>query len=73
MIIPFLLFVVLLFLGLKNGDLDPREAGIFGAIWVVLLACFLLLHISSYWFVVPTVILDILLVLKVFGGDIAIR
>lgn len=73
MIVPFLLFAGLLFFGLKNGDLDLPEAGIYGAIWLVLLVCFLLLHISPYWFVVPTVILDIVLVLKVFGGDISIR
>ena len=73
MIVPFLLFFVLLGWGLYDGDLYPKEGVILAAIWVVLLVGLLLLKLSPYWFVVPTVILDIYLVIKVFGGDIKIR
>ncbi len=73
MLIPFLLFWVLIGWGLYDGDVYPKEGGIFIAIWVGLLLGFLLLKIEMLWFVVPTVILDIVLILKVFGQDIQIR
>jgi len=73
LLIPFVAFVVLIGFGLKNGDLGPGEAAVYGVIWLVLLLCFLLIASVSLWAVVPTVILDIVLVVKVFGGDIAIR
>jgi hypothetical protein len=72
-IIVFVLFWVLIFLGLKDGDISPKEAIVYGSIWTVLLVCTLAFSVVVYWFVVPTVILDIILVLKVFGGDVAIR
>jgi hypothetical protein len=42
-------------------------------VWVILLLGFMLLHINPYWFVAPTALLDVVLVLKVFGHDIEIR
>jgi len=38
-----------------------------------LLLGFLLLKVAMLWFVVSTVLLDIVLILKIFGGDITIR
>ena len=73
MIIVFILFWVLIFLGLKDGDIETREALIHIVIWAAMLAGFLFFNVVMYWFVVPTVILDIILVLKVFGGDVSIR
>lgn len=73
MIIPFLLFWLLIGWGLYDGDLYPKEGAIFVAIWVVLLLGFILLKGSPFGFVVPTVLLDIVLVLKVFGSDVQIR
>ena len=73
MIVPFLVFWVLLGWGLYDGDLYPKEGAIVAAIWGVLLLIFLLLKVTLLWFVVPTVLLDIYLILKIFGQDIQIR
>jgi len=73
MIVPFLVFVILLVWGLYDGDLYPKEGAILVGIWGVLLLVFCLLKIPSLWFVVPTVLLDIFLILKIFGQDIQIR
>lgn len=73
MIVPFLVFWVLLGWGLYDGDLYPKEGAIVVAIWGVMLLIFLLLKVTLLWFVVPTVLLDIYLILKIFGQDIQIR
>lgn len=73
MIVPFLLFWLLVGWGLKGGDLYPKEAGIFASIWLVFLLCFVFFKIQALWFVVPTVALDIVLILKIFGQDIQLR
>jgi hypothetical protein len=73
MILPFLLFWLLIGWGLYDGDIYPKEAGVCVTVWIGLLLCFLFLKVSPFWFVVPTVLLDIYLILKVFGQDIQIR
>jgi len=73
MIVPFLVFWILLGWGLYDGDLYPKEGAILVGIWGVLLLAFLLLKVSLLWFVVPTVLLDIFLILKIFGQDIQIH
>ncbi|MBN1787059.1 MAG: hypothetical protein JW806_01540 [Sedimentisphaerales bacterium] len=71
MILPFLIFWVLIFLG-KN-ELGLKGVLISIAIWGGLLLGFAMLNISPYLFVVAQVILDIILILVIFGGDIRIR
>lgn len=73
MLMPFLLFWLLLIWSFLDGELYPKEAGIFVAIWLLLLLGFVLLKVAMLWFVVPTVALDIVLILKIFGKDIPIR
>ena len=73
MIVPFLLFWGLIGWSLYDGDLYPREGFTLIGIWVALLIIFLIFQVSFFWFVVPTVLLDIYLILKVFGRDIRIR
>lgn len=73
MIVPFLVFWVLLLWGLYDGDLSPKEGAIFVVLWGGLLLGFLLLKIVWLWFVVPTVLLDIVLIVKIFGKDVLIR
>lgn len=73
MIVPFLLFWVLLIWSLLDGDLTPQEATVYAIIWLVLLVCFLQFPSGVLWFVVPAVVIDIVLVIKVFGGDVEIR
>ena len=73
MILPFLVFWVLIGWSLYDGDLYPSQAAWFVGIWILLLAGFLLFGVEPLLFVVPTVLLDIVLILKVFGGDLKIR
>lgn len=73
MLVPALVFWLLLGWSLYDGDLPPKEAGVFAGIWVGLLLLFLVFKVFILWFVVPTVILDIILIVKVFGQDIQIR
>jgi TRAP-type C4-dicarboxylate transport system permease large subunit len=73
MIVPFLLFWVLLIWSIFDGDLTLQEAAVYATVWIVLLVCFLQFPAGVLWFVVPAVGLDILLIFKVFGGDIEIR
>ena len=70
MIFPFILFFVLLGWGLYEGDVYPKEGWIMLALWVVALLVVVVLKALWLWLVVPTVILDIILVLKVYGQDV---
>ncbi|HEY3378660.1 MAG TPA: hypothetical protein VGL77_14330 [Armatimonadota bacterium] len=70
MLTPFIVFVVLLVMG--RDELDT------GWIWGLLGFCALALvmvifRIYPIAFFVPVVLIDIFLVLKVFGSDITIR
>jgi hypothetical protein len=76
MLIPFVLFWLLIFLG--REELGLRRGLIAVAIWAVLLIGFLALAflerpISPFFFVVPIALMDIVLILMIFGGDIKIR
>lgn len=71
MLIPFLLFWVLIFFG--RYELGLRGILIAVAIWAVLLIGFFALLVSPYFFVVPIALMDIVLILVIFGGDIKIR
>ena len=57
---------------LIDGDLYPKEGAIFAGIWVALLAGFLLLKIPMLWFAIPMVLLDVVLIVKIFGQNIEI-
>lgn len=72
MVIPFFAFWVLLIWSLIDGDLNFKEGAWFVGTWGVLLAGFLLMKIPMLWFVVPMVLLDIVLMVKVFGQNIEI-
>ncbi len=71
MALPFITFWVLVYLG--RDDLGLRGVLICIAIWAVLLAGFMMLDVSPYIFVVVQSLIDIVLILKLFGGDITIR
>lgn len=73
MIIPFLVFWILIIWSFFDGDLHPTEAGACVLVWFVLLVGFIFLQISPLWFVLPTVVLDVILILKIFGSDIELR
>ena len=69
--IPFLVFWILILLG--RSDLGIKGVLSCIAIWVALLAGFMYFEISPYYFVVPQAVLDIVLILSIFGGDIRLR
>lgn len=71
MLIPFVLFWVLILLG--REELGMKGGLIVVAIWAVLLIGFLAVNISPYFFVAAQAIVDVVLVLIIFGGDIKIR
>ena len=71
MSIPFLLFWVLIFVA--RDELGRKGIAIAVSIWLALLLGFCTSGLSPYLFVSAQAVLDIVLVLKVFGGDIAIR
>ena len=73
MIVPFLLFFGLIGWSLYDEGLYPREGLTLIGIWVALLIIFLVFGVNLFWFVVPTVLMDIYLILKVFGRDITIH
>ncbi len=73
MLVPFILFFLLLGWSLYDGDISPKEAAAYVTVWAAFLLLIFLFKSQSILVVVPTVILDIILIVKVFGGDIQIR
>ena len=71
MIIPFLLFWLLIFFG--REELGLKGAAVTIAIWLALLLGFALTGISPYYFVSIQVLIDIVLLIIIVGGDIRIR
>jgi hypothetical protein len=71
MALPFIAFWVLLAIGRK--DLGRKKIFSFVAIWLALLIGFVSFSISPHFFVGPLVILDVILILMIFGGDIRVR
>jgi hypothetical protein len=71
--IPTVAFWVLIGWSLYDGELFPKEAVVFVGIWLALLAVFILLNIAPILFVIPTVLLDIVLIFKLFGGNLNVR
>ena len=71
MLLPFIAFWVLLFFSFD--ELGFKGVAIAVLIWLALLVGFALAGISAHWFVAAQAILDIGLILIVFGGDIKIR
>lgn len=71
MLLIFLLFWVLLVWGLIDTEIYAKEAGIYAAIWVVSFLGFLFFPFQWGIFcsVGVGVILDVILMLKVLGGN----
>ena len=68
---PFLVFWIILFLARR--ELGWRWIGALVGIWCVLLFGFGYLGFSSYLFVAAQAVLDCILILAIFKGDIRIR
>ena len=71
MLLPFLIFWILLILGRK--ELGRRWVLILVAIWACLLAAFVYADLSPYLFVAAQALIDAILILVLFKGDIRIR
>ncbi len=71
MLIPFAAFWVLIFMG--RGELGLKGVLFCVALWIALLVGCVTLDIASYWFVAAQALIDAILIVVVFGGDIRIR
>jgi hypothetical protein len=71
MAIPFAAFCMLIFIG--RSELGFKGIAFFIALWLCLLLGFRMLHLPSYWFVAAQALIDAVLIIIIFGGDIRIR
>ena len=69
--IPFVVFWLLVFLG--RGELGLKGGFLAVAIWGALLAGLVATNLPPYLFVAAQVVLDVVLILLVFGRDVRIR
>ena len=66
-------FIVLVIVGFWSNELDLRGALVFTAIFISTPFIVGVFALSGYISVIVIVILDIILILKIFGGDVRIR
>jgi hypothetical protein len=71
MVIPFAFFWALIFIG--RSELGFKGVAFFIALWLCLLIGFMMLHLPSYCFVAAQALMDVVLIIIIFGGDIRIR
>jgi len=71
MVIPFAFFWVLIFIG--RSELGFKGVAFFIALWLCLLIGCMILHLPSYCFVAAQALMDVVLIIIIFGGDIRIR
>jgi hypothetical protein len=72
MIFFIALFWLLVIWAFFDGDISLREAGIFILFWIALVGAIYLFKAPLYWAIPPAALLDIILIIKIFGGDIVI-
>lgn len=68
MLFPFGLFLVLVIWAAKDGELYVKEGLIYGAIFLLCLIGMLALPGIGLYFVVPMVLLDVYLIVKLLGN-----
>ncbi len=71
MLVPFILFWLLVFLG--RDELGLKGVLIALGIWAAFLLGFAVFQASPYLFVAAQALVDVFLILIIFGGDIRIR
>ena len=71
MLLPFIAFWVLIILG--RSELGFKGAIFCIALWITLLIGFMKLDYPEYWFVAAQAVIDAILIIVIFGGDIRIR
>ena len=67
-IASFVLFLILVIPALRNGDMYAKEGIIYGSTFVVCLLGFLFIPGYRMWFVAPTSLIDIILLIKLVGN-----
>jgi hypothetical protein len=67
-LLPFVLFLVLVIWALIDGEMYAKEAAIFGALWLALLLGTMFLPAFGIYLVVPMVLIDIYLLVKLVGN-----
>jgi len=72
MLVPCIVFCVLLIWSLTDGDLYPKEGLGYGAVFLVLMLGVLFLQQWALWCMAGMALLDVVLILKVFGQDVKI-
>lgn len=70
--IPYAAFIILVIAGLWMNEIELRSALIFTAIFIVTPYIVGFFAMPGYISVIVNVILDIVLILKIFGGDVRI-
>jgi len=68
---PFIVFWILIYLG--RDELGFKGVVACALIWIGLSAGFTYLNVPSYYFTAAQALLDAILILLIFGGDIRIR
>ena len=71
--LPRFAFVVLILIGIWQNELSIKRALVFVGIWVLAMVGIPLLGLSVFLVVPVEVVLDVILILMIFGGDIRIR
>jgi hypothetical protein len=73
MILPFAAFWVFVLMGLYMQELSLKAAGGFVAVLAISFVALAAFEAPSVLGIVVYVVLDLILILKIFGGDILIR
>ena len=70
LIFPFAAFWVLIFIG--KSELGFKGIAFFVTLWLCLFLGWRMLHLPSYWFTAVQALIDVVLIIVIFGGDIRI-
>lgn len=68
MIIPFVLFLILIIWGAFDGEVYWKEGIVYGLLFLISLLGWLLVPGYGLYFVVPVVLVDIVLLVKMVGN-----
>ena len=69
--VPLIAFWVLIFVG--RNELEWKGIFIAVAIWAALWMTFKMIGLNSYYFIVAQAVIDCILIIIIFGGDVRIR